>query len=150
MKSILILMLTLFFINVSGQDLSVSTGLEQTVAGTELQISGGYVTKKNWSLGAFHQSKITNASSETDNSKQGASWYGLYINAPIANTKKINVFLQMRTGFYENQFIVVVPSLETNINLNKMISLGFGTSLRYSYPAFSFKSNIQLFNIHKK
>lgn len=47
MKSLLMLMLTLFFIDVSGQDLSISTGLEQTVAGTELHISSGYVTKKN-------------------------------------------------------------------------------------------------------
>ncbi len=146
MKSLLTALFTLFFSQLYCQDLSVSTGLEKTVAGTELHLSSGYVTKKNWSLGAFHQTKMVSTTVENANGKPGPGWSGLYFNAPIANTKKINVFLQVRTGINENRFIVVVPSIETNINLTKMISLSFGSSFRYSYPAFSFKTNVRLFN----
>ncbi len=150
MKSLFIALLTLFGTQLYSQNLSFSSGLETTVAGTELHLSSGYNTKKNWGMGAFHQSKLANKSLESGNTKPNDDWYGLYINAPIANTKKINVFFQIRTGINENKFIVVVPSIETNLNLTKIISLSFGSSFRYSYPAFSFKTNIRPFNSHKK
>jgi hypothetical protein len=147
MKLFLALLLITLFVDLSGQDLSFSAGFEKTVAGSELHFSSGYVTKKNWSLGAFHQMKIENMAEEnTNTSGKTGTWYGLYINAPIANTKKINVFFQLRTGLSENRFIVVVPSIETNINLSKVISLGIGSSFRYSYPGLSIKTNFRPFN----
>lgn len=152
MKSLLILLLTILFFDLSGQDLSISAGFEKTVVGTELHLSSGYVTKKNWSLGAFHQMKIANTvmADLNNNAKSGMGWYGLYINAPLANTKKINVFFQLRAGISENRFIVVVPSIETSINLSKVISVSVGSSFRYSYPGFSVKTNIRLFKSHKQ
>lgn len=133
-----------------GQSLVVSSGLEQTVAGTELHLSTGYATKNNWALGAFHQTKISMVDVETTSTKPAAQWYGVFINAPIANTKKINVLIQVRTGLTEDRFIVVVPSVETQINFSKALSISFGGSVRYSYPGLSFKTNIRPFNIGKK
>ena len=150
MKTILILLFTAFILPLYGQGLSVSTGLEKTVAGTELHLSTGYVTKNHWALGAFHQSKMTSFAFEGDNHRSGSSWYGFYINAPLANTKKINVFFQLRTGIIDNRFIVVVPSVETNMNITRLISVSVGSSLRYSYPAFSLKTHIRPFNSHKR
>lgn len=150
MKSLFFALFILFGTQLYGQNLTFSTGLESTVAGTELHLSSGYTTRKNWGLGAFHQSKLASKSVESSTTTPNGGWYGVYINAPIANTKKINVFFQLRTGINENKFIVVVPSIETNLNLTRMISLSFAGSYRYSYPAFSFKTNIRPFNSHKK
>ncbi len=150
MKSILVIIFTSFISPLYSQGLSISTGLEKTVVGTELHFSSGYFTKNNWALGAFHQSKMTSITFESDNRKRETSWYGLYINAPLANTKKINVLLQLKTGISENKFIVVVPSIETNINVTKLISVSLGSSFRYSYPAFSLKTTFRPFNSHKQ
>jgi hypothetical protein len=152
MKLFIISLFILSFTELAGQDLSFSAGVEKTVAGTEFHVSSGYVTRKNWSLGGFHQMKLERSTSEDIIGSQtsGNGWYGVYVNAPIANTKKINVFFQLRTGISENKFIVVVPSIETNINLSKVISVSIGSSYRYSYPGVSLKTNIRPFNFRKR
>ncbi len=148
MKTFLALTFITLFSDLYGQDVSLTAGIEKTVAGTELHFSSGYVSKKNWSLGAFHQMKIKNMAEENTkvNEITATGWYGFYINAPLANTKKINVFFQLRTGISENRFLVVVPSVETNINVSKVISFSVGSSFRYSYPGFTLKTNLRPFN----
>jgi len=150
MKTLLVIILSTLVSGLYAQNISFSTGLEKTVVGTELNVASGYVTKNNWSLGVFHQTKIMNAQMENTGNKPGSSWYGLYINAPLANTKKINVLFQLRTGLSEGKFIVVVPAVETHINLSNSISVSLGTSIRYTYPAFSLKTYVYPFKRRKR
>ena len=89
MKSFALILLTAFTSSLYGQNISFSTGLEKTAAGTELNVASGYLTKNNWSLGVFHQTKIMNTQTEQIDTRLGSNWYGLYINAPLANSKKI-------------------------------------------------------------
>ncbi len=149
MKLVLILSLTLFFSQLRSQNMALSAGLENTVAGNELHLSTGYVTRNNWAVGVFHQMKISNISVESKPDKTNADWSGLYFNAPIANTKKINLLLQIRTGMSEHKFLVIVPSLETQLNLSKLVSVSIGSSLRYTHPAFSLKTIIHPFTTRK-
>ncbi|MEO7991295.1 MAG: hypothetical protein ABI663_17220 [Chryseolinea sp.] len=145
MKVLMILIFILHIANALGQNVTASLGLERTVAGTESQFTAGYESKKEWSLGAFYQTKLTLSPFEMEKINSSASWYGIYLNAPLVRLTKISLYAQVRTGLLERQFIVFVPSLETKVRLTQRLSLTVGSSFRHTYPAFLLKANISLF-----
>ncbi len=152
MKLLILLILILHINNAIGQNAIASVGLERTVAGTESQFAMGYENKKEWSLGVFYQTKITLKPFEMQKANSSASWYGIYLSAPLVRFTKISLYAQMRTGLVENQFIVFVPSLETKVRLTQRFSVTVGSSFRHTYPAFLLKANVSLFKsqVHKR
>jgi hypothetical protein len=131
-------------INVHAQSFTVSAGLEKTVASTESQFMFGYQTKKQWVMGTFYQHNFSQFTNEglTDN----YFWYGAFVGWPLAKSEKLSFYALLRSGLMERQFVVIVPSLETNIKVSKRLAVGVTSSFRKGYPAFSIKTQIHLFN----
>ncbi len=142
----------LFLTDVVGQHLTSSCGLERTVSATEVQFTVGYETRRQWAIGTFYQSAITMKPFMIESNNSNASWYGLYLNAPLVRSQKIGFYAQLRTGIVDTKFIVLVPSLETRVQLAKGLSLIVGGSFRHTYPALLLKLQIGLFNneVHRK
>ena len=146
MKPVLLFIFMFFLTDTIGQHLTVSGGLERTVAGTESQIMLGYENRKEFSFGPFYQSKIMMKPFTIENGSVSTSWYGIYLNAPLVRTQKVSVYAQLRTGLADQKFIKLVPSLETKMKLTKVFSITIGSSFRHTYPAFLLRLNISLFN----
>ncbi|GCC53274.1 hypothetical protein SanaruYs_35170 [Chryseotalea sanaruensis] len=143
MKTLIIILLFSASI-IQAQTLVLSTGVEKTVANTESQFMMGYQSKKQRSIGTFYQNNVNRFISE-NNPKQ-SYWYGVFTALPIAKSEKISVYAMLRAGLMDEQFVVIVPSLETKIKVSKWLAVGVASSYRQGYPAFSFKTQFSLFN----
>lgn len=144
MKLTLILLILIPAINGQAQSFTVSAGLEKTVANTESQLMLGYQTKKQWVMGTFYQHNFSQFTNE--GSTGHYSWYGVFVGLPLAKSEKLSFHALLRTGLMERQFVVIVPSLETNIKVSNRLAVCVASSLRKGHPAFSIKTQIHLFN----
>jgi hypothetical protein len=143
MKTLLIILLFASTVT-QGQTLVLSTGVEKTVADTESQFMMGYQSKKQWAIGTFYQNSLNKFINENTNKQ--SYWYGAFTTLSIAKSEKISFYAMLRAGLMSEQFVVVVPSLETKIKVSKWLAVGVASSYRQGYPAFSIKTQISLFN----
>lgn len=146
MKTVILLSLLVTTTSLCAQNLTLSTGIERTVAAAESQFTVGYQTKKQWSLGTFYQTTLNVPPFENTLEGDSRTWYGAYLNLPLAKTEKITFYAQVRAGLIDEQFVAIVPSLETRITITKWFAFGMGGGYRHGYPALSFKAHIKLFN----
>lgn len=116
---------------------------ELTVAGSQFGSSFIYETKSKWGVGVFYQSEIK-SSPEQVPSKE--TFMGFVGQAPLAKSKRITFLGHVRAGLANNQFVVVIPGLETKLNITPRFGTSFGMSMRMGYPSLSCKVFVSLFN----
>jgi hypothetical protein len=140
MKTALFILLLVFFgfSNALSQKLLTSTYAEYTVTGVQYGGAATYATDRQWGVGIFYQSSL----GATENHKK---YYGLLAQVPIVRTPQLLLTGTLRSGLANDQFVVIVPGLETRIELSKKIALAFGMSVRMNYPALSSKFIVKLF-----
>lgn len=140
MKTALIILL-LVLIGLSNawcQKLLTSTYAEYTVAGVQYGGSATLATDRQWGVGIFYQSSLRVG----ENYK---NYYGLLMQVPVVRTPQLLLTGTLRSGIANDQFFVIVPGLETRIELSKRFAVAFGMSVRMNYPAVSSKFIVKLF-----
>lgn len=143
MKTLLIILVFSTSV-IKAQTLVLSTGIEKTVADTEAQFMMGYQSKKQWTIGSFYQNSLNQFNNESN--REQSYWYGAFTTLSIAKSEKISFYAMVRAGLLNEQFAVIVPSLETKIKVSKWFSVGVASSYRQGHPAFSIKTQFSLFN----
>lgn len=123
------------------QKLYLSPLLEKTVAGPQYGLSSTFQLKSGWGIGGFYQFSLQK---QTDAVNPSNTYFGLTVNAPLARTEKLNLYGNARMGLVNKQFFVMVPGLETEINIYKHISLSALMSMRMSYPSAGVKINMKI------
>lgn len=141
-KLIMILFNILVFVVVANsQHIKVATLIEKTVAGNQYGAQLVYQSKSKWSLGGFYQESIL---AQSDGAMSKNPFYGITLNAPIAKTDRLNFYFNTRVGFVNQVFLVVVPGLETELSVSKVVSLSAVMSMRMSYSSSMLKINIKI------
>jgi hypothetical protein len=145
MKKIIssLLLIICVAINAKAQKLVLATYMERTVAGPQLGIASHYQIRKNFNAGVFYQSKVA---FNGDSQMEPHAFYGLLLQVPLVSTSRLNFIASLRSGLVNDSSIVVVPSLETEINFSRYLGVAVGVSQRMSYPAMSFRFYLKLFN----
>ncbi len=123
------------------QSMVTAIQMEYTVAGTQYGSSFIYESKKQWGLGVFYQVGVTQSVEIFDKDQ----FYGAQIQFPLVKSERISFFTSLRGGLVNDKFLVVVPGLETRINVGKRLGVAFGMSLRMNYPSVSSKLICKLF-----
>jgi hypothetical protein len=135
MKIIMAMLFAATSILAVGQSVVPYVKLEQTVKGTAYEGGAGYDLTRHLQVGAFYQ---TRSSVRLENSRRaGDPFFGMFVMAPFMTSKRITVNGILRSGLVNEQFFVVVPSIETRISILKHTGLGVATSYRHGYPAAS-------------
>lgn len=142
MKTIFLFLFTMLSIGAKAQDLIVSAGGEKTVNGNQYNGSLLFETKKFWAAGAFYQAGINREPSE---GRLRDPFYGLVLQAPLAQSERILFVAVLRTGLVNDRFVVVTPALETRISVTRKAGLSVGAGLRYGYPSLSARLFVKLF-----
>jgi hypothetical protein len=137
---IIILLVQIGLSNAFCQRLLTSTYAEYTVSGVQYGGAAIFATDRQWGAGIFYQTSLS--STENVNIKK---YYGLTLQVPIVRTSRLLLAGTLRSGVVNDQFFVIVPGLETQIELSKKIALAVGMSVRMNYPAVSSKFIIKLF-----
>ncbi|MFZ5971724.1 MAG: hypothetical protein ACOYXA_09040 [Bacteroidota bacterium] len=146
MKKILLSILVLACLSAKAQRLVIGTGVERTVAGTEVTAALGYQNAKQWGLGGFYQQDMVLPRLENNKNLPASSWYGVFANVPLAKSEKITYSAQLRVGLAEQKYIQVVPSLETKIKITPWMAAGTGCSYRQGYAAFMVRTYFHFIN----
>jgi hypothetical protein len=141
---ILVLILVLIMVEASAQKLFLQTGVEKTVAGYEYVGSLSYETKRMWALGSFYQTGLTRNNPEGILAPKN-NFYVMLMQAPIAKSERLAFLVNLRAGFVNEKFLVIVPSVETRVHISSRIGVTVGTGLRMGYPSLSVKTFIKLF-----
>lgn len=123
-----------------GQKLVTSVHAEYTVIGPQYGSALVYESKKQFGLGIFYQAglKPSEASASDDR------FYGLHLQVPLVKCQQMSFSGLLRSGLVRDRFVVIVPGVETSINLGKRLALGFGMSLRMNKPAVSSRLSFKL------
>ncbi|HEX5170857.1 MAG TPA: hypothetical protein VFW11_16900 [Cyclobacteriaceae bacterium] len=141
-KYILSSLFVTFLMSADAQDIVTYVQTECTVAGSQYGSSVMYETRSKWSVGIFYQAELATRSEDYSGKD---NFLGLTFQAPLAKSKKLSFFGQLRSGLVNSQFVVVVPGLETRLNLTPRLGTAFGMSLRMGYPSVSGKIFLSLF-----
>jgi hypothetical protein len=124
-----------------GQNLVVSVQAESTVAGPQYGPTVMYESKNAFGIGAFFQQNAL-PSRETG---QISSFYGSHLQVPLVRDSKILFFAVLRGGIANKQFVVIVPGVETRLNVTKRLATGLSASMRMGYPALSARLILKCF-----
>lgn len=143
MKSILsVIFIVVNSLWAGAQHMALSVTTEYTVAGHQYGASLMYETSKQWGLGTFYQGEFYNYS---ESSLKKDVFYGVVAQAPLVQCSKLAFFGNLRAGFVNKNFFVLVPGLETRLSMSKRLALGFGMSMRMSYPSVAARVVVKLF-----
>lgn len=142
MKKSVVILFSILSTIAYGQNIVVSAGAEKTVAGNQYGGSLMFETKSSWGAGAFYQAGITRDNGE---GYLKNPFYGIALQAPIARSQRISFCGLLRTGMVNEKYLVVVPSLETRIQITPKAGVAVGAGLRSGYPSLSAKLFIKLF-----
>jgi hypothetical protein len=129
-----IILLNVMTMLAHAQNLVLQIGAEKTVASNQIGIVSGLELKKQWALGGFYQTELRQTVTEGTQAIN-STFYGFYLQAPLARTEKLGLFATLRTGLVENRFVVVVPSLETRYYITPRAGAAFGSSIRMGHPS---------------
>lgn len=123
------------------QQIVATASGEKTVSGWQYGGALGFRTKYQWNFGAFYQQDVM---IQPDRGAQRSNFYGLTINMPIAKSDKLVFCFNSRLGLANRHHFVLVPGLETEVNLSKHFSLSALMAVRMSYPSAALKVNVKL------
>jgi len=145
MKTICILTFLMASAGAYAKMMAVSAGLEKTVAGNQYTVTLTRETAKKWSFGLFYQEDLSLGANHEKITSAPFNFYGSLISVPLVKSQKIQFSLLTRVGLADNQFLVIVPSMETRMTLNRRYAVAAGAGYRMGYPALSGRLIIKLF-----
>jgi hypothetical protein len=143
MKKLILLLIevTFFVVAANAQHLSLVPTVEKTVAGNQYGSMLVFQTKRLWSIGGFYQASLTRTSEGVQTTNP---FYGVSISAPLVRSGKLNLFANGRVGVVNQDFLVVVPGLETEVRITRSISVSGLMSVRMSYPSAAARISIKI------
>jgi hypothetical protein len=112
---------------------------EKTIAGYEYGSSLTYRVKPLFAFGGFYQASIGR---ESERMTVNNPFYGILVSAPLRKCDQMNFYANTRIGLVNQNFMVIVPGIETEIQIFKTISLGIGMSMRKGF--LSANTNIKM------
>ena len=114
------------------QALEASLSAQKTVIGTHKGIGLKYNIKNNWALGLIYQAyELPNQ--ERSGSSQNLK--AIVLQMPIKKCEEINVLFQVQIGHIDDQFMVILPAVETQFKVLQHLWAGLNMSYRYGHPA---------------
>ena len=126
----------------NGQMFNTGIGAEKTIAGIQYSSSMLYRTGREWGWGIFFQSGLSGKTAKMEVTDQ---FYGIQLSAPIVKSSGILFFFDIRSGFVNRDFLVIVPGIETVIRLNERTRISFGSCIRMQHLAASAKVYYKIF-----
>ncbi|UXP32109.1 hypothetical protein N6H18_17335 [Reichenbachiella agarivorans] len=141
MKQILKLAITIIlFILVAqcsrAQSLRVSATIEKAVMGVQTGTEVSYRFKNKMGIGGFYQKNLPNLN-ETSNSEY--EFTGIAVSVPITQCNKIMLSGVLRAGVINRRFVIVTPSVETEVKVSKHLSFALGLGIRATEAAINTK-----------
>lgn len=132
----------MFCLNAGAQNMVVQTQSEYTVAGVQHGAMLQYETASQWGLGVFYQTEFASGEEEFD---PGSTFMGARLQAPLAKARHMSFFAVLRAGLVNDNFVAIVPGLETRVHISQRFGTAFGMGMRMGYASVSGKVFVKMF-----
>jgi hypothetical protein len=117
------------------QGISGQVFVQQTVMGVQKGYGLRY-TANRLGVGVVYQSsEQISFESSIDN----YPFYGVEGLVKLRDCGDINVLFAPKIGMVNQQFLVIIPEVETQVSINRFITLGLGAGIRARQASTSFK-----------
>ncbi|HEY0653011.1 MAG TPA: hypothetical protein VGD65_07780 [Chryseosolibacter sp.] len=110
-----------------GQHLIVASEIEKNVAGLHYGASLSIESKKKFSVGGYYQCGIKRSEGGLEPARV---FYALQMQFPLMTCDKLAILLNTRTGFVNDDYLVFVPAIITNVQLLPALGVSIGSGLR--------------------
>ena len=145
MKLSVILILIFVFINCfcarSQVMPHVGVLIESTVAGTFDGVYAGIHIGRRLSIGTFYERRLNRFESKFSENYYLAGLYGSWM---FLINEKVSLSVILRGGFYNKQFLLVVPSFGTTIKVAKRINVIVASTYRAESPSVGLGLTVNL------
>lgn len=125
----------------SGQGLRLNLTTEKSVFGIQSGVEINYGFKNYLSIGGFYQ-KEPHQIKETQSGQN--EFTGISLGIPIARCEKLLIRGMLRAGLSNRRFVIITPSLETELILNRRLSFGMGLGIRATEAAINGKLMLKI------
>jgi hypothetical protein len=115
--------------------------VERTVAGTQYGTVLTYQTSTRWSFGGFYQTTLKQMG---DGIQRTDPFYGVVAKAPIARSERMTFLLNGRCGMVNNNFLVIVPAVETEVNISRSFRFSALAGIRMRQPSLAVSLSVKL------
>ncbi|MEP1094103.1 MAG: hypothetical protein ABJG78_03285 [Cyclobacteriaceae bacterium] len=109
------------------QTISGQAFAEQTVMGFQKGYGLRYQTSKGLGIGVLFQS---NGKLSMETADGNYPFYGIETILPITSCNNMRFFISPKIGFVNQDFLVLIPQVETEIKVTNSLSVGITTGLR--------------------
>lgn len=142
MKKCLIIYMTVLGLNSSSaQTTSIQAFAQQTVMGFQKGYGLRYQTARGLGIGILFQS---NGKLSAESVGNNYPFYGTEAIIPLAKCTTIQFLFTPKVGFVNRNFLVFIPEVETEINVNKLLSIGITTGIRARKSSAGVKAILHL------
>lgn len=146
MKKILTILTLLGTLGAMAQELTATSYVERTVAGSKMGVSMGFTFPYGITVGGFHQE----ASRLLDTKENRSVWNyerafsGAYLVCPVKDYEKVGLDVNVRMGVSNGQNFLITPSVWGSYQPFKLINVGVGVGVRSFRPTYQAGISLRL------
>lgn len=112
--------------------LVVGPVLEGTISGIYLGLFAGVNISKTFQVGVFYQDLV---SAEDNEFNSNLNTWGGYGQVTLVQDERLGLHLQLRFGYQNESFVLLVPSIITEWAITHWFHLNFSLGIRNEYPS---------------
>ena len=140
MKKLITLLVFALAANVTfAQDLIAKTYVEHTHMTPKVGTAIGFQTDYGWEYGGFYQKAtptINNGETTNQPKMYEEEFFGIFGNAVIAETNKLDILLNARIGVTNRENFAITPAVLANFKTEGKVKFGGGIGVRALRPTY--------------
>lgn len=141
-KYLIIIIVVLTSLRVAqAQRVSAQSFIQQTVMGLQKGYGMRVQANSGWGVGILFQS---NGKLSLENGKGNYPFYGVEALIPLTKCGNIKLFFSPKIGFANTNFLVIIPEVETEIEISSRFSAGITAGMRSRESSAGLKLIINL------
>ncbi len=140
-KLLPVLLIIAVAVSAQAQGLKGTTYIEKTKMSPKMGHSLGVVLPGylgDMELGGFYQKAMTNPGVESTRRRiVEEKFYGMYMSVSFVQTQRLNMNFNIRAGAVNDRYLVITPSVYSDLMLTGSLGIGAGLGMRNLQPTYN-------------
>ncbi len=152
-KLLPVLLIIAVAVSAQAQGLKGATYVEKTKMTLKMGHSVG-VTLPGYlgdmEVGGFYQKAMVDPGVESTRRKViEEKFYGLYMGVSFLQTQRVNMNFNVRAGAVNDKYLVITPSVYSDVALTSFLAVGAGLGMRNLMPTYQARVTVKLGNSNR-
>ncbi|MEQ9379212.1 MAG: hypothetical protein RIG68_28740 [Imperialibacter sp.] len=133
----------------NAQGVKATSYIEKTKMSPKMGYSVGVVLPGylgDMELGGFYQKAMNEQGESTYRKIVEEKFYGMYLGVSFIQTERVNVSFKVRAGSVNDKFLLLTPSVFSDVMISRSLGFGFGLGMRNLQPTYTGRLVLKLSN----